>query len=126
MTRRALVVLGAVLLLLPRVSGAQGDGALPPSVPPLTDEDRRAAFPDVTMHDMSGRNWHSLVVADHLEWQRLDGASLASWDARGWVGGDRTRLWFRANGEAGDGHLRDAGGQALMGRMVSRWCPGCS
>ena len=47
MTRRALVVLGAVLLLLPRVSGAQGDGALPPSVPPLTDEDRRAAFPDV-------------------------------------------------------------------------------
>ena len=79
---------------------------LPPFIPPLTAADRAAAFPDVhdTMaHDDNALNY--FVLFDQLEWQSGDDDAL-SWDTKGWVGRDRDRLWFRAEGE------RDGGGRA--------------
>ena len=71
---------------------------LPPFIPPLTDADRAAAFPDVhdTMaHDDNAVNY--FVLFDQLEWQ--SGAEGAvSWDTKGWIGRDRDRLWFRTEG----------------------------
>ena len=44
-----------------------------------------------------------------------------NWDAKGWVGGDRDRLWFRTEGETNDRHLGAAEAQLFYGRAVARW-----
>jgi copper resistance protein B len=92
---------------------------LPPFIPPITDEDRRAAFPEVHGHAAHDRVFHSFVLFDQLEWQAQDGGAL-NVDSSGWFGGDRNRLWFRVEGERGeaDGAGR---GQLLYGHQFARW-----
>ena len=90
-------------------------------IPPLTEADRVAAFPDVEPHPMRDRAVHAFVLFDHLEWQRDRSASGMSWDTKGWVGGDRSRLWFRTEGHTADGDLGDAGAHLFYGRAVARW-----
>jgi copper resistance protein B len=93
---------------------------LPPFIPPLTDEDRRAAFPDVEAHAMHGTRLNYLLLFDQFEWQGGDG-NRGDVDTRGWVGGDRSRIWFRAEG-GGDGRQFDGlQSHVLYGRRVSRW-----
>jgi copper resistance protein B len=95
--------------------------AQPSSAPPLTDEDRRAAFPDVHGHAVHDTSINWFVLFDQLEWQRAGDASGTSWDSRGWIGGDRHRVWFRTDGES-DGARLDAGdAQLFYGRAVARW-----
>jgi copper resistance protein B len=94
---------------------------LPPFIPPLTDADRAAAFPDVhdTMaHDDNAVNY--FVLFDQLEWQ--SGAEDAvSWDTKGWIGRDRDRLWFRTEGEREGSRLAHAEAQLFYGRAIARW-----
>ncbi|MEQ1760660.1 MAG: copper resistance protein B [Vicinamibacterales bacterium] len=95
--------------------------ALPPFIPALTEEDRKAAFPDVDGHAMSGNRVNYFALFDQLEWQRANGVNHLNLDARGWVGRDSNRVWFRAEGD-GDRHgVGDAQAHALYGRQVSRW-----
>ena len=42
---------------------------LPAFIPPLTDEDRKAAFPDVGGHVVHDRALNYFVLFDQLEWQ---------------------------------------------------------
>jgi copper resistance protein B len=94
---------------------------LPPFIPPVTDADRAAAFPDVhdTMaHDDNALNY--FVLFDQLEWQ--SGADDAvSWDTKGWIGRDRDRLWFRTEGEREGSRLAHAEAQLFYGRAIARW-----
>jgi copper resistance protein B len=139
---RALIFAAAVALLSPGV--AIGQPPAPPAppqehagheapsqkpqspaphgLPPITDEDRKAAFPELhgqhTVHDDA---IFTYVLFDQLEWQAGDGASGLSWDNKGWVGGDINRFWFRTEGEAEDGDLADAEAHALYGRAIARW-----
>jgi copper resistance protein B len=95
--------------------------ALPPFIPPLTDADRAAAFPDVhdTMaHDDNALNY--FVLFDQLEWQN-GGDDALSWDTKGWVGRDRDRLWFRTEGEREGSRLAHAEAQVFYGRAIARW-----
>lgn len=106
--------------------GARSDAPppqeLPPFIPRLTDEDRRAAFPDVGDHAMHQPHVYSFVLLDHVEWQAgPDGRDGFTLDSKGWVGGDRNRLWFRAEADAGGGRMDDAQAHVLMGRQVARW-----
>jgi copper resistance protein B len=95
---------------------------LPPFIPPLTDEDRRAAFPDVEGHAVHDRAVHYFVLFDQLEWQGGDGhGNAVSLDSKGWVGRDRDRLWFRAEGAWEDGRVGEAEAHVLYGRQFSRW-----
>jgi copper resistance protein B len=94
--------------------------ALPPSIPPLTDADRAAAFPDVMGHSVHDSAVNYFVLFDQLEWQGGRGGGL-DWDNRGWIGKDRHRFWFRTEGEADDGRLTKAHASALYGRSISRW-----
>jgi copper resistance protein B len=94
---------------------------LPPFIPLITDADRAAAFPDVGDHEVHGASMHSLVLFDRLEWQSGTGPGATVVDARGWVGGDLDRLWFRADVGAGDGRVNDAQVQAFYGRAIARW-----
>lgn len=94
--------------------------ALPAYIPPVSGADRAAAFPDV--HHMGHRERiNTFVLANQLEWQGSTGRRGAVWDARGWIGRDVTRLWFRTDGDHGGGTLRHARAQVFYGRAVNRW-----
>ena len=92
----------------------------PAPVPPLTEEDRRAAFPQVESHTIHDRAVHYFVLFDQFEWQSGD-TQAASLDSKGWIGGDRNRFWFRAEGEAEDWTSGVGQAHFLYGRAVARW-----
>jgi copper resistance protein B len=95
--------------------------ALPPFVPPVTDADRRAAFPDVQGHTVHDMSVNYFVLFDQLEWQTGSGSDAFSWDTKGWVGQDRNRLWFRTEGDRADGRTEQAQVNLLYGRAIARW-----
>jgi copper resistance protein B len=101
--------------------GAEQKGELPPFIPRLTDDDRKAAFPEVEGHAVHDRSIHYFVLFDQLEWQSGSGADGLSLDTRGWVGRDRDRLWFRAEGDGAGGRVEEANAHILYGRQISRW-----
>ncbi len=95
--------------------------ALPSFIPRLTDEDRRAAFPDVGGHAAHDTALHSFVLFDQLEWQAIDEAGGFNVDSKGWVGRDRDRLWFRGETDSESGRIGEAQAHLLYGRQISRW-----
>jgi len=94
---------------------------LPPFIPPVTDADRAAAFPDVDGHMVHDGAVHAYVLFDELEWRGGRDVSGSHWDVDGWIGGDRDRLWLRAEGVGEDGRLDEVHGHALWGRPIARW-----
>ena len=94
---------------------------LPPFIPPVTEDDRKAAFPDVKGHTVHDRALNYFVLFDQLEWQSVAGGTGINLDSKGWVGGDRDRFWFRAEGDGEDGRVGEAEGHVLYGRQFSRW-----
>lgn len=95
--------------------------ALPPGVPPITDADRAAAFPDVEEHSVHDNAVNYFVLFDQLEWLGADGHVGVSWDNKGWMGGDRDRLWFRTEGSGDNGRIGNAQAHLLYGRALARW-----
>jgi copper resistance protein B len=93
---------------------------LPPFIPPLTDEDRKAAFPDVEGHAVHDNAVNFFVLFDELEWQFAEGAGI-NLDSKGWIGRDRDRIWFRAEGDSEDGRVGEAQVHVLYGHQFSRW-----
>ena len=91
-------------------------------LPPITDEDRQAAFPELDgQHTVHDEAIFTYVLFDQLEWQGDDGVSGVHWDNTGWIGGDVNRFWFRTEGEGEDGDLETAQAHALYGRAIARW-----
>lgn len=96
--------------------------AYPPGIPPISDEDRAAAFPDLDgRHTVHDNGVHYFVLLDQLEWQAGDGVAGVSWDSRGWIGRDVDRFWFRTEGETDDGRVDAAQLHALYGRAIHPW-----
>ena len=93
----------------------------PADIPPITDEDRKAAFPDVHGHTVHDRAIHYFVLFDQLEWQTGGGENAFSWDNEGWVGGDVNRFWFRTEAEGQDSGFQNAGVDLFFGRAFHRW-----
>ncbi len=93
----------------------------PSFIPPVTEADRAAAFPDVEGHTVHDMSVNYFVLFDQLEWQTGSGADAFSWDTKGWIGQDRNRFWFRAEGERADGRTEDAQVNLLYGRAIARW-----
>lgn len=96
-------------------------GVLPPFIPPVTDEIRKAAFPDVGGHAVHDKAMSYYVLFDQLEWQPVRGANGVNVDSSGWIGRDRDRLWFRAEGEGEDGGVGEAQTHVLYGRQFARY-----
>ncbi|MBV2131611.1 copper resistance protein B [Pseudomonas sp. MAP12] len=90
-------------------------------VPPITDADRAAAFPDLPPHAMHQGGINYLFLADRLEWQDADEGSALAWDFSGWVGGNIDRLAFRSEGERLDGHTEEAELQLLWSHAIGPW-----
>ena len=90
-------------------------------IPPITDADRAAAFPDVEAHAIGDDAIRYFVLFDQLEWHgNSDGAGM-TWNTTGWVGRDVDRLWLRTEGDADDERLGGAEAHLLYGRAVARW-----
>jgi copper resistance protein B len=90
-------------------------------IPPLTDADRQAAFPDgLQGHATHDRRITAFVLFDQLEWQGGEEGGL-SIDNKTWIGGDINRLWLRAEGESSAGRPENAQVHAMYGRSISRW-----
>ena len=64
---------------------------------------------------------HTFVLFDQLEWQSGGAADGVSWDARGWIGTDRDRVWLRTEGTSADGRLETGDVHVLYGRAISPW-----
>ena len=94
----------------------------PAGIPPITDGDRAAAFPELNgQHAVHDDAVHYYVLFDQLEWQAGNGVTAGSWDNKGWIGEDVNRFWFRTEGEAEDGDLGEAQAHAFFGRAIHRW-----
>ncbi|MEZ5318133.1 MAG: copper resistance protein B [Vicinamibacterales bacterium] len=129
------LAIGALALLWPAISSGQASNAAPPAqhqhpqqptqlpagIPPVTDEDRKAAFPDVDGHTVHDNAINYFVLFDQLEWQADGSERGASWDTRGWIGRDLDRFWFRTDGHADGGRVGDAYADLLYGRAIARW-----
>jgi len=95
--------------------------ALPSFIPPVTEADREAAFPEAQGHSVHDTAIHYFVLFDQLEWQAGGGSDAFSWDTKGWIGQDRNRFWFRTEGDRADGRTHQAQVNLLYGRAISRW-----
>jgi copper resistance protein B len=91
-----------------------------PVLPPITDADRAAAFPNLPGHGVHDRAVNSFWLIDQLEWQDSSSMALA-WDAQAWIGTDIQRLWLRTEGEREDSSTTAAELHALWGRKVTTW-----
>jgi copper resistance protein B len=98
------------------------DQPLPPFIPPITDADRRAAFPDVPGHAIHDDVVNWFVLFDQVEGRAGQGDEGGSWDVSGWIGKDRDRLWFRTEGvRTAEGDFDDVQTHLLYGRQFARW-----
>lgn len=97
---------------------ASPQSGAPTPVPPLTDRDRQAAFPEVAPMRPKDARLHSLVLFDRLEWLSGDGGGPAL-ESKGWLGSDRQRLRFRAEGHGEGPRLEDLEVDLLYGRAVT-------
>ncbi|KGM57623.1 copper resistance protein CopB [Lysobacter arseniciresistens ZS79] len=90
-------------------------------IPPLTDADRAAAFPELhhTMHH--GDGVHGFLLVDRLEAWDGDHGTGQGWELQGWLGGDINRAWLRSEGEREGGETHAADIELLYGRAVSAW-----
>jgi len=95
-----------------------------PVMPPVSDADRAAAFPDLGGMRMSDHMDDDPVLAylafDRLEWQDADGGASA-WAAKAWIGRSFDRVWLRSEGERSGGRLEDAQVELLWGHAVHPW-----
>lgn len=103
------------------LSGNAALAQTPPPVPPVTEADRQAAFPNVEGHAVHDQAINYFVLADQFEWQADGRTNGLKWDQSGWVGRDRDRLWFRSEGHVDEGRVGDADAHILYGRAFARW-----
>lgn len=89
-------------------------------IPPITDADREAAKPPAHGH-AHGEGVFSYLLFDRLEAWDADSGTGQAWEAQGWIGTDRHRLWLRSEGEREAGHTESADVEVLYGRPVARW-----
>lgn len=90
-------------------------------IPPVTEADRAAAFPEVEPHRLKGDSLYAFALLEQLEWQGGESTTGLNWEASGWFGGVRNRMWLRTEGQVDDGALGDAEAHVLYGRAVGRW-----
>jgi copper resistance protein B len=113
----------------PTPTPVPGNAALPEGSPTPSAAVREESQP--TLPNLSERSeWpsptadtgtYSFLLFDLLEYQRIRGVDALRWDAVGWVGGDRRRLWFKSEGT--NYFSSRAGGEAdvqvLYGQLIA-------
>mgnify|MGYP003575615952 CR=1 FL=1 len=91
------------------------------AIPPITDADRAAAFPELGHGMQHAPERNSFVMFDRLEAVDLDHGRGEAWEAQAWFGSDLNRLWLRSEGERERGRTEAADLEVLYGRSVTPW-----
>lgn len=122
MRKRTLMrALGAVLASLGAVAAALAAEPLSS----VTEQERAAAFPDVSGTDLHAHMEHdpltAMLLAEQFEWQGGSGDDALKWDATGWAGFSMNRLWLRTEGERPSGSSGEAQTELLYGRPIAPW-----
>jgi copper resistance protein B len=76
--------------------------------------------PEGRTHTTHENAIHSFVLVDQLEWLATS-PRAAGWDAKGWIGQDRDRFWFRTEGEASTARLDRTETHLFYGRAIAPW-----
>ena len=121
MRRLAILTLCLTLGTAAAASARQAPDKPREPIPPVTEADRAAAFPQALEgHAVHDTGFHSFVLFDQVEWtgSAQNGFRLKN---SSWFGGDIDRLWLRVEGESSDSRLEKAQIDALWGRSFSRW-----
>jgi copper resistance protein B len=100
--RRIVAALVMVVTLVPQTARAQ------------------SPHPGEAEHVVHDRAIRAFVLVDQLEWLAGRDQS-AGWDAKGWIGRDVDRFWFRTEGEAGADRLNRTETHLFYGRAISPW-----
>ena len=106
------------------VAGAVRAQPAGPELPPITDAERAAAFPDVGgahAHGMLEDPFNRSIVVDELETQDADGGDLLAWDVRAWAGRSLDRVAIRTEGEQRGGDTERAELKVLWAHAFARW-----
>lgn len=90
-------------------------------IPPVTDADRAAAFPDLRRHMEHPAEFSFHALFNRFEWQDADAGSAFAWENTSWIGSDLNRLWIRSEGERIAGRTHAAEVELLYGRSVGPW-----
>jgi len=91
-------------------------------IPPITDEDRAAAFPTLRHEGMThGSAVYGRVLFNRLEAWDADQGTGQDWEGSASVGGDVQRLWLRSEGEREGGRTGSFDLEVLYGRGVTPW-----
>ncbi|MEO5962161.1 MAG: copper resistance protein B [Thermomonas sp.] len=98
-----------------------GTGTLVTPIPPITEADRQAAFPDLHTHHLHGTSINSFWMLDRLEVSDADPGTALGWEGMAWIGGDVQRIWLRTEGEAVSGRVEHGDVEVLYGRGVRAW-----
>lgn len=99
----------------------QADEAPKTPIPPVTEADRLAAFPDLHSHHLHGTRVNHSWMLDRLDVSDADPGTALGWEASAWIGGDVQRLWLRSEGEAVNGKIAHGDVEVLYGRGVRAW-----
>jgi copper resistance protein B len=98
-------------------AAAPQSGAGTGSVRTLPNLSERSKWPNPVDDNAN----YSYVLVDLLEFQRIRGINAVRWDALGWYGGDKQRLWIKSEGEL-YGSSRTGGEadvQAIYGKLIA-------
>lgn len=98
-----------------------GPAATTTPVPALTDADRAAARPPAAAHAFHDNDLNSYLLLDRMEAWRDAGSTGATWEAKGWLGTDLSRVWLRSEGERFAGTTAHADVELLYGRSIGTW-----
>jgi copper resistance protein B len=123
MTSRGSAAACASLALLALV-GVVPRVAAQPQLPPITEADRAAAFPDLGgahSHGMLEDPLNRSLRIDELETQQTDGDDLLAWKAHAWVGRSFNKLAIRTEGAQRGGDTEHAELQLLWSHTMARW-----
>ena len=76
--------------------------------------------PKAWPHPVMDRELFSYLLLDQLEYRAKPGNDAWGWNAQGWLGGDRYRLWLKSEGEGETNGPAERGDvQALLARRIS-------
>ena len=76
-----------------------------------------------TVLENHGASTTFFVLGERFEYRSNEGAPIFLWDAQGWYGGDKNKLWIKTEGEYSfDAEaFEDAEVQALWSRAIARY-----
>lgn len=72
-------------------------------------------------HDMGKSEIFSAVMLDRLEVRNGNAGNSSYWEGQGWVGGDLDKAWFKTQGDAAQGKVRNADAQLLYSHAVAAY-----